>query len=441
MNILPIAGPFGQLGNTCFLLAGLFGDILLIRLFLTLAYVALLAGALTGYPRFGDFGFNGTISADGIAWAVVCLALHLYALCQLVRDERVIRFRSDDEEQLWRFFYRRSGMGRLEFKQVLKYGSWVRVPAGKRILGARDSRLRIFLLVEGHATFYTCYGGYTDPGRPMYSGALFDKGLLNVLGVFVGLEKGEDKLFRAVAETDCLLYSWTVEELSAMATQHGPAVAAFWRNFALSQLGMELELRSHKGAEPLCATGETEAFAFLHGARSRDFTDPLRPYEQQRRTAKGTLQWIWRSLSPFVPPGVRHTALPVNGILARNRVLALKTAAAWAALSRESSLAGECDLAPGVSVHGGMLAYHHLQRLQSIDELEAVDMVQLARELSIHGRSDYLAAVGKQPNSKANADEGVNAVEEGKGSGDPVGSPGEPDAQGSRKVVRIEVIT
>ena len=76
------------------------------------------AGALTGYPRFGDLNFKGTISADGIAWAVVCLALHLYALCQLVRDERVIRFRSDDEEQLWRFFYRRSGMGRLEFKQV-----------------------------------------------------------------------------------------------------------------------------------------------------------------------------------------------------------------------------------------------------------------------------------------------------------------------------------
>ncbi len=80
--------------------------------------------------------------------------------------------------------------------------------------------------------------------------------------------------------------------------------------------------------------------------------------------------------------------------------------------------------------------------LQSIDELEAVDMVQLARELSIHGRSDYLAAVGKQPNSKTNADEGLDAVEEeGKGSDDAVGSPSKSDAQGSRKVVRIEVIT
>jgi hypothetical protein len=44
---LPPAGPFGQSANACFLLVGLFGDLLLIRLFLTLAYIFLLIGECT----------------------------------------------------------------------------------------------------------------------------------------------------------------------------------------------------------------------------------------------------------------------------------------------------------------------------------------------------------------------------------------------------------
>ncbi len=51
-------------------------------------------------------------------WAAICLLLHSFALCRLLLDERPIHFKSEDEEQLWRFFYRRAGMGRLEFKQV-----------------------------------------------------------------------------------------------------------------------------------------------------------------------------------------------------------------------------------------------------------------------------------------------------------------------------------
>ncbi len=38
------SGPFGQCASACFLFVGLFGDVLLIRFFLTLAYVFLLVG-------------------------------------------------------------------------------------------------------------------------------------------------------------------------------------------------------------------------------------------------------------------------------------------------------------------------------------------------------------------------------------------------------------
>ena len=37
---------------------------------------------------------------------------------QLLRDERRITFKEPEHEALWLFFYRRSGMGKLEFKEV-----------------------------------------------------------------------------------------------------------------------------------------------------------------------------------------------------------------------------------------------------------------------------------------------------------------------------------
>jgi hypothetical protein len=55
---------------------------------------------------------------DNLIWAALALAFHGLAFCRLVWDERSVRFASEDEEQLWRFFHRRSGMGRLEMKQV-----------------------------------------------------------------------------------------------------------------------------------------------------------------------------------------------------------------------------------------------------------------------------------------------------------------------------------
>jgi len=48
--------------------------------------------------------------------------LHLHGMLSLIWDERPIKFESQDEEEMWRLFYRRSGMGRLEFKHALKLG-------------------------------------------------------------------------------------------------------------------------------------------------------------------------------------------------------------------------------------------------------------------------------------------------------------------------------
>jgi CRP-like cAMP-binding protein len=48
-------------------------------------------------------------------------------------------------------------------------------------------------------------------------------GLLSVFGVFNGMVKSDEHMFTAVAVTDCLLYSWSIDELALMATQLAPA--------------------------------------------------------------------------------------------------------------------------------------------------------------------------------------------------------------------------
>lgn len=53
--------------------------------------------------------------------------------------------------------------------------------------------------------------------------------------------------------------------------------------------------------------------------RSRDFTETLRPYEEQKSTVKGFMAWLKRSFNPFPPAGLRHTALPITGIMVGGR--------------------------------------------------------------------------------------------------------------------------
>ncbi len=48
--------------------------------------------------------------------------LHLQALARLCWDERHVKLPTKDDEELWRLVFRRSGMGRLEFKQALMLG-------------------------------------------------------------------------------------------------------------------------------------------------------------------------------------------------------------------------------------------------------------------------------------------------------------------------------
>lgn len=130
-------------------------------------------------------------------------------------------------------------------------------------------------------------------------------------GVFLGLEKGGGIAATAKAETDVLLYTWSIGDLETMATQLAPAgrhccctagaaaellaaaaggagaihtqrqparplnastqpfrtaVSTFWRNFALCTLGLKLTWGYRPDEERICAMGLSEDAAVQKGA-------------------------------------------------------------------------------------------------------------------------------------------------------------------------------
>ncbi|PSC72441.1 Transcriptional Crp Fnr family [Micractinium conductrix] len=328
VQVLNASSIWVQLGSFCFLLSGLFGDLLLIRLSLVMAYLWMLTAAATGYPIWPNVSNPGFIGVDGITWSILNLFFHGVAFARLVWDERRVRFRDPSHERLWRFFYRRSGMGRLEFKETIKRASCETFRAGDVIMQPADTHTRLMLLVEGLATFKVRDpSGNATGDVPLVSGGCFDIGLLNVLGVYIAFEKHEHERITVTAVTDCEVVFWELEQLSVMATLCSPALSSFWRNFTLCQVGLEWYGRQYRDRPLVNARGLPEPAGVVHGtAVSSDFSDPLQSYEDPSPTLRGVLAWLPTTLAPFLPPGMRHTAMPRAGALARNRLIALGAA-------------------------------------------------------------------------------------------------------------------
>jgi hypothetical protein len=394
MNTYLPAGPLGQVSAASFFFAAVFGDVLLIRFFLSLANIFFFASAFLGQPRWPSVEYTGGIFLDSVIWSGLSGMLHILALIRLLADERPIKFRNEEEEQLWRFFYRRSGMGRLEMKQALRFGRWRRINAGEVILDPLAACCRLCLMIEGTGDFTSASkssiesGLVSSDGTPtisskLFSGFFFDMRLLNSFGLYIGMEGlGHEKWFAAVATSNCLVYEWTIEELNMMATECSPALSHAWRNLIATQLGITFAWRETQSLPPIAGSGEAESPAIFFGARSRDFTDPLRGYERQNTgwcNFQGMFKWLWRSISPLMPPGVRHNDLPVHGILARNRIVALKESQLRVAAVNNSTNGH----ANACTVEDEQETLRTLRQLESLRALEKSDVVVLAKEMSI----------------------------------------------------------
>eukprot|EP00887_Chlorella_sp_A99_P004598 scaffold4.g4598.t1 len=324
-----------QLASLFFLCSGFAGDLLVIRIFLCIANAFLLVGAATGYPSWVTHD-TGCIAVDGVVWAGLNLFFHGAAVVRLLWDERRIALRDPEQQEIWQFFCRRSGMGKLEFLESMKNMRLERFKAGSRILCEHTFRRRLVLLVEGLARYQDRQGhkvpSYAHTCELLYSGSVFDIALLGVLGVPLGFEKTRDRTFVVTADTNCLVAFWDISELDRIATQTSPVVAAHWRNFALCHLGLEWSFRLEPKLPPLNARGFRDPEGVLKGkrcagrtCRSRDFTDPMDPESEPNPllTLPSLLRLLVSRFALALPPGIRHNAQPHAGVLARNRLLTL----------------------------------------------------------------------------------------------------------------------
>lgn len=104
-----------QLSSFCFFLAGVYGDLLVIRLCCFLAYFLLIVNSLLGSPLWPDaMGTIGSIPLDSVIWALLCLYVHGSSFISLLLDEREVPL-TEDQAALWRLLYRTGGLSKRLF--------------------------------------------------------------------------------------------------------------------------------------------------------------------------------------------------------------------------------------------------------------------------------------------------------------------------------------
>ena len=135
-----------QLANFFFILAGLCGDLLIIRLTLFIGYFFLFLNSALGGPLWGSVSNPGVIIIDILIWGIIGMYVHGASLICLFVDERKI-FLNENELAMWRVFYRTGGLSALLFKTILSpYLEVVEFSEGDNI----PTEHHFYVLYTGH---------------------------------------------------------------------------------------------------------------------------------------------------------------------------------------------------------------------------------------------------------------------------------------------------
>jgi hypothetical protein len=111
------------------------------------------------------------------------------------------------------------------------------------------------------------------------------------------------------ASRDCLVVFWDLEDLNTLATRCSPALSAFWRNFALCQVGGGRGRRRRKGAAWQLQPGSRRPRTVTHITMASEpplacqvGANPLRPAVPSPgpRLAQVGLEWFQRQ-KPHLP--------------------------------------------------------------------------------------------------------------------------------------------
>lgn len=133
MIINPPLAIYKHFAALSFLLAGVFADLLVVRLCLASAYIFLITNCVEGSPLWPYLRRADHLTVDMLVWGIICFYVHMSSVVRLLMDEAHVPL-TDDEEALWRMFYRVGGMSRKVFKdQIAAHMTVVHVKKGQSL--------------------------------------------------------------------------------------------------------------------------------------------------------------------------------------------------------------------------------------------------------------------------------------------------------------------
>ena len=301
---------FIQISNFFFLLSAFFSDILLIRACLVIAYFLLLLNAALGWPMFPSVDNRPNVAVDSLTWACLNVFFHVWAVVKLLIDEKQRkRFSNDDVEALWSFFRRKAGISRVAFIPILEKGFFLKLEKENQKI---DCENYLYLIIDG---FVECSIKWNcneeeeeeeeNKEKKYYkhkillkSGEMFDLRLGNLLGVEIGFLNEE---FIATNKTKCLLFGWSIENLESF--QHSITVVnTAWKHILLSAVA-EVANKPWKT--------RVENLDDLKLTRNPSFDYFVLDPDKKTYSLYAFLQWIVHSISPLLPTGLRHSAVPI----------------------------------------------------------------------------------------------------------------------------------
>jgi hypothetical protein len=220
-----------QLMSFCFYSAGMFTDLLSIRLCLTAAYTFLLLNALLGSPLWPGIISPRHIQVDAIFWALLNLHVQITAVYFLLRDESGVDM-NEDQEALWRLFYRTGGLSKkLFYRTIVNDMTLQRFEATEHI----PMDKWFYIVYQGTVQLRVFDDKTVVSSRKAQSGEMLD---FNDLNLFHDMEafKNHQRRSEAHAITPVIVFRFPRDRMADIANHLDTKV--IWQQLLMENLGI-----------------------------------------------------------------------------------------------------------------------------------------------------------------------------------------------------------
>jgi len=388
--MLEIKHPFSiwlQISSFSFFMAGHFSDLLIIRLCLTSAYVFLFLNSALGGPLWPLLSLEGKVQLDGMIWALLNLYVHISTVARLFNDEVQVKL-SQDEEALWRMFYRTGGLSEKMFqKLVAKHCTVVTYGKNESI----DTDKYFFIMYKGTVKLtVTDDNGAIVSSRRAQSGQIFD---FRALGLLVDHQSlARHRLEAVVAVSNVTVFRFPKEQMPTIASH--PSTRVLWKEILMENLLRIVQRYFDKRMRHRNVVDGVDQYVnpIFAPLQPWEYPDPLRAgsglaLRRPLAHIRASMVWSWAPPWPFrgPPEGLRHNQLlstgRVQGMAPRTLLDASESRSLMG--TPDSSVACDlCDMDYQSITSGEDESF--LEYLHEIDEeMGGIDIIGFKRDVSM----------------------------------------------------------